>query len=47
MGTETELLTIKQASEWVSQYLHRNVTASNIPYLGISNVMSLCLVLED
>lgn len=29
----SELLTIRQASEWASQYLHRNVTPSNISYL--------------
>ena len=29
----SELLTIRQASEWASQYLHRNVTLSNISYL--------------
>ena len=28
-----ELLTIKQASKWASQYLRRNVTPSNISYL--------------
>ncbi|OQA92818.1 MAG: DNA methylase [Elusimicrobia bacterium ADurb.Bin231] len=28
-----ELLTIKQASEWATEYLHRNVTPSNISYL--------------
>lgn len=30
---EQELLTIKQAAEWASQYLHRDVTVSNISYL--------------
>jgi len=29
----SELLTIRQASEWASQYLHRSVTPSNISYL--------------
>ncbi len=33
MGTESALLTIKQASSWASEYLHRNVTPSNISYL--------------
>jgi hypothetical protein len=28
-----ELMTIKQASEWTSQYLNRDVTPSNISYL--------------
>jgi hypothetical protein len=28
-----ELLTVRQASEWATQYLHRNVTPSNISYL--------------
>ena len=29
----TELLTIKEASEWASRYLNKNVTTSNISYL--------------
>ncbi len=29
----TELLTIKEASEWASKYLNKNVTTSNISYL--------------
>lgn len=29
----SELLTIKQASEWASEYLKKNVTSSNISYL--------------
>jgi len=29
----TELLTIKQASEWASKYLKKNITSSNISYL--------------
>jgi hypothetical protein len=33
IGVTTELMTIKQASNWASQYLHRNVTPSNISYL--------------
>ncbi len=33
MGEESALLTVKQASNWASQYLHRNVTPSNISYL--------------
>ena len=33
MGKESELLTIKQASKWASEYLHKNVTPSNISYL--------------
>ncbi len=33
MGKTSELMTIKQASDWVSQYLRRNVTSSNISYL--------------
>jgi len=33
METVSDLLTIKQASEWASQYLRRNVTPSNISYL--------------
>ena len=33
MVTESVLLTIKQASKWASEYLHRNVTPSNISYL--------------
>lgn len=30
---DADLLTIKQASEWASDYLKRNVTPSNISYL--------------
>lgn len=33
MEIASELMTIKQASEWASRYLHRNVTSSNISYL--------------
>lgn len=33
MGKTSELMTIKQASKWASQYLRRNVTPSNISYL--------------
>ena len=33
MEETSELLTIKQASKWASQYLRRNVTPSNISYL--------------
>ena len=33
MGKISELLTIKQASEWASKHLGRNVTTSNISYL--------------
>ncbi|MDD5339311.1 MAG: DNA methyltransferase [Dehalococcoidales bacterium] len=33
MVITSDLLTIKQASEWASEYLHRNVTPSNISYL--------------
>lgn len=33
MGKMLELLTIKQASEWASEHLGRNVTTSNISYL--------------
>jgi len=33
MEESAELFTIKQASEWASQYLHRNITPSNISYL--------------
>jgi len=29
----SDLLTIRQASEWATQYLHRNITPSNISYL--------------
>jgi len=29
----TELLSIKEASEWASEHLNKNVTASNISYL--------------
>ena len=28
-----EMLTIKEASQWASRYLEKNVTASNISYL--------------
>ena len=28
-----ELLTIKEASEWATEYLNKNVTTSNISYL--------------
>jgi len=28
-----ELLTIKEASDWASKYLNKNVTTSNISYL--------------
>jgi hypothetical protein len=33
MESAAELMTIKQASDWASQYLCRNVTPSNISYL--------------
>ena len=33
MGTISELLTIKQASDWATMYLKKNVTPSNISYL--------------
>lgn len=33
IGKTSELMTIKQASDWASQYLRRNVTPSNISYL--------------
>ncbi len=33
MMKTSELMTIKQASEWASRYLCRNVTTSNISYL--------------
>lgn len=33
MENKTELLTIKQASEFASEYLKKNVTTSNISYL--------------
>jgi len=29
----SEIFTIKQASEWASEYLQKNVTTSNISYL--------------
>ena len=29
----TELLTIKQASDWATEYLNKNITTSNISYL--------------
>ena len=33
MVKTSELMTIKQASDWASQYLRRDVTPSNISYL--------------
>ncbi|TWU53059.1 hypothetical protein B188_10230 [Candidatus Brocadiaceae bacterium B188] len=33
MIVEKDLLTIKEASEWASDYLKKNVTTSNISYL--------------
>ena len=33
MEKTSELMTIKQASDWASQYLRRDVTPSNISYL--------------
>lgn len=33
MEDMSRLLTIKQASEWASEFLNRNVTPSNISYL--------------
>ncbi len=33
MQNNSRFLTIKQASEWATSYLHRNVTPSNISYL--------------
>jgi len=30
---ELDFMDIKQASEWASRYLNKNVTASNIAYL--------------
>jgi len=33
IGKTSELMTIKQASDWASHYLRRNVTPSNISYL--------------
>ena len=33
MGNNSELLDIKQASEWASQHLKKKVTPSNISYL--------------
>ena len=33
MVKTSELMTIKQASDWASQYLRRDVTSSNISYL--------------
>jgi len=33
MIIEKDLLTIKEASEWASDYLKKNVTTSNISYL--------------
>ena len=33
MIIENDLLTIKEASEWASDYLKKNVTTSNISYL--------------
>ena len=29
----TELLTIKQASDWATEFLSKNITTSNISYL--------------
>ena len=29
----TELFTIKQASDWATEYLNKNITTSNISYL--------------
>ncbi|HRS54027.1 MAG TPA: site-specific DNA-methyltransferase, partial [Bacteroidales bacterium] len=29
----SEVLSIKEASKWASEYLHKNVTTSNISYL--------------
>ncbi|GEM_PF-4420092 len=36
--TEKDLLTIKEASEWASGYLGKNVTNSNISYLVQENL---------
>ena len=33
MDSTLDLMTIKEASDWASHYLHRNVTPSNISYL--------------
>ena len=33
MIEQKELLTIKEASEWASEHLRKNVTTSNISYL--------------
>ncbi len=33
MENTSELMTIKQASDWASEYLKKNVTTSNISYL--------------
>ncbi len=33
MGTTLELLTIKQASKWASEFLGKDVTLSSISYL--------------
>ena len=33
MVEDTDLMTIPQASEWATEYLKKNVTASNISYL--------------
>jgi hypothetical protein len=33
METTLDLMTIKEASSWASQYLNRDVTPSNISYL--------------
>ncbi|HHE38026.1 MAG TPA: site-specific DNA-methyltransferase, partial [Candidatus Cloacimonetes bacterium] len=33
MSNFAELMTIKEASKWASEYLRRNITASNISYL--------------
>ena len=30
---QTNLITIKEASDWASQYLSREISASNISYL--------------
>ena len=33
METTLDLMTVKEASNWASQYLNRDVTPSNISYL--------------
>ena len=33
MAVEEELLTVKEASEWATQYINKNVTSANISYL--------------